>query len=124
MLEDLRVLMRDDRDAVRRYRNKTVFGDNDPAHAQEPDMGDILIADNITIGAPAPSALPLGAGTESSPTGGTDLSKPTKIPAWLKAAIATAALGGIGGLGLTAYDLQNPAPQPQVQETPAYGIVA
>lgn len=55
-LQDWRVLQRDDREAVRRYRNKTVFGDSDPSHSQEPDMGDILIADNITIGAQSPAA--------------------------------------------------------------------
>jgi len=55
MLEDLRELAREDRESVRRYRNKTVFGQEAEAQESEP-MGGIVIADNISIGATAESA--------------------------------------------------------------------
>ncbi len=109
-LQDWRALQRDDRDAVRRYRNKTVFGDNDPAHSQEPDMGDILIADNITIGQPgaaqAAPAAPQTAATSAPPQVASGLS------GLAKAGIAAALLASGAGAGagvpwlLGAFDRQ------------------
>ena len=126
-LQDWQILQRDDRDAVRRYRNKTVFGDSDPAHAQEPEMGDILIADNITIGAqPTPSApsapVSSGAGTEARPA----TVETAETPLWKKAAALAAVMAGTGGAaGLASYLTTQPAAKPptiEVPVPPAYGV--
>jgi len=128
MLEDQRTLLRDDRDSVRRYRNKTVFGDNDPAHAEEPDMGDILIADNITIGATPPN----GAKAEAEPgTMSIVPGVPIDTPLWKKAATLAAVMVGCGSLPLAAVGLHSmlAAPNPpavmepaEPVQVPGYGV--
>lgn len=118
MLEDLRALAQRDREVVRRYEDRKLFGDQ-PTPSQEADMGDILIADNITVGAEA-RAGPLQAAT------------PPTTSAWKRAgqvAAIAAALGGLplAGVGLNALwqrpaSEQNQPAEPTEISIPAYGL--
>jgi len=106
LLEDLRSLAKADREKVRRYETKKLWG-QEPTQAAEPEMGDILIADNITIGQPAPrDAAPAEPATPSG--------QPAAAGALAKLALAAALLGGGAGIGAglpwLAGRLKTPAP--------------
>jgi len=121
-LQDWQALQRDNRESTRRYRNKTVFGDDSVESAKEPDMGDILIADNITIGGaaspnmgsttaqvPAAQAAPVTQPPQSRPA-----QEKSGLPSWAKTALKTAAVAaaaGGAGAGITSLMTRGTEPE-------------
>jgi hypothetical protein len=92
MVDDLRRLVRDDREAVRRYREKTVFGQDTPSSTEEPPVGNLVVAETIHFEERATPRPPKGLGIVG------------------KLLVAASLLAGGAGAGVLVNELLSPDP--------------
>jgi len=93
-LEDFRALAADERESVRKYKDKTLFGGSGSSNpSQEGDMGNITIADNVSINEPTAASQ-----SKSNP--------------WATAALVGAGILGGGGLGMAGMSALSALQQP------------